>query len=111
MNTLSELKTKFRYKWPDKAGDRLSMITEMAEIEGWEIIALQENIGMVSFIKGKSTVVTRINIYLSTMSISTALKHPKKGRTQLYRKFILPDMLQKIFENPRKHTGRGYYEK
>ena len=71
------------------------------------ILDYQENIGLISF--GFEDV--RINIYLTKMTVATCLNHPKKGKTQLFIKKISKDMLEKIFEYPRKHTGKGYYKK
>ncbi len=74
---------------------------------GYNFIDYQENIGLISF--GIKDV--RINIYLTKMTVSTCLNHPKKGKTQLFRKNVNKDMLKEIFNYPRKHTGKGYYTK
>lgn len=50
-------------------------------------------------------------VYSTTMTVSTAMKHPKMGDTQLYRRNVSMTALEKIFKNPRIHTGRGYYNK
>jgi hypothetical protein len=67
----------------------------------------QENIGMVSYSDGQ----TRINVYLSTMTVATCLKHPTKGPTQLFRKNVTEEQLDELFAYPRKHTGKGYYKR
>lgn len=41
--------------------------------------------------------------------VQSAINHPKKGRTQLHRRGIDLIALEKLFENPRTHTGKGYY--
>ncbi|MCP4651172.1 MAG: hypothetical protein GY853_13985 [PVC group bacterium] len=51
----------------------------------------------------------RINVYMSTLTISTVINHPKKGKTQLHRKKCNIELIKKIFKNPRQHTGLGYY--
>lgn len=53
----------------------------------------------------------RINVYYTTMTVSTALEHPKKGKTQMYRKNVSANLLEKIFKDPRHHTGKGYFKK
>ena len=53
----------------------------------------------------------RINVYYSKMTIATALDHPMQGKTQLYRRNISDKMLERIFQNPRVHTKRGYRRK
>lgn len=82
-------------------------IDEIAKKNGYVCFDYQENIGMASYSDGA----TRINIYLTKMTVATCLKHPKKGATQLFRKNVTVKMLDEIFEYPRKHTGKGYYKK
>lgn len=53
----------------------------------------------------------QINVWFTTATVATSLKHPNKGRTQLYRKHVTMDTLEKIFDNPRVHTDLGYYTK
>lgn len=67
----------------------------------------QENIGMARYSDGS----TKINVYFTTMTISTSMNHPKKGKTQLFRKNVTVSELDEIFAYPRKHTGKGYYTK
>ena len=84
----------------------LEVINALAKSENYNQIDYQENIGMVSYSDGQ----TRINIYLTKMTVATCLKHPKKGATQLFRKNVNYEMLVDIFQYPRKHTGKGYYK-
>jgi len=84
----------------------LDVIEALAKSEGYNRIDFQENIGMISYSDGS----TRINIYLTKMTVATCLTHPKKGATQLFRKNVGYEMLKQIFQYPRKHTGRGYYK-
>lgn len=85
----------------------IDVIEALAKSEGYHRIDFQENIGMLSY-SDKST---RINIYLTRMTVTTCLKHPTKGATQLFRKNVDYEMLKKIFQYPRAHTGKGYYNK
>lgn len=81
----------------------------IAKKTGWRLLDHQENIKMVSFRKWfMDGLPVRINIYLTTMTVGTFLNHPKKGRTQLFRKNVDLDLLEKIFENPRIHSNKGY---
>ena len=82
-------------------------IEKVANQNDFNRIDFQENIGLISYSDGA----TRINIYLTKMTVSTCLNHPKKGKTQLFRKNVNLKMLGEIFEYPRKHTGKGYYNK
>ena len=54
----------------------------------------------------------RLNVWLTTGTVSTSLDHPTSGKTQLFRKNGPDyDLLDRIFENPRVHTDKGYGEK
>lgn len=91
----------------------MRFIREKSEVDvialqaGFECIDFQTNIGMASYRKGD----VRINVYLTTLTVATALNHPKKGKTQLFRKNLNFVELRELFNNPRKHTGKGYYKK
>lgn len=85
----------------------IDRIKELSEKYNYNLIDYQENIGLISF--GQDS--TRINIYLTKMTVATCLNHPKKGKTQLFRRNVNEQMLEEIFEYPRKHTGKGYYKK
>jgi hypothetical protein len=82
-------------------------IDNIAANNGYVCFDFQENIGMASYSDGS----TRINVYLTKMTVATCLNHPKRGPTQLFRKNVDRKMLKEIFEYPRKHTGKGYYTK
>lgn len=79
----------------------------IANSQGYVQIDWQDNLGMVSYLNGYA----RINIYLSKMTVATCLEHPTKGKTQLFRKNVSFKELEKIFENPRVHTNKGYIQK
>lgn len=82
-------------------------VEKVAVKHGYRMFDYQENIGLVRYDDGA----TKINVYLSKMTVATILKHPIKGKTQLFRKNVNLQMLDEIFEYPRKHTGVGYYKK
>ena len=56
-----------------------------------------------------------INVYWNRkdllFTVSTALDHPKQGKTQMTRKFLGVRQVTDLLINPRKHTGRGYKKK
>ena len=60
---------------------------------------------MISFRKES----VRINVYYTTRTVGTCLNHPARGKTQLFRREVTMNQLAQIFENPRSHTGKGYY--
>jgi hypothetical protein len=85
-------------------------VTEVAAWNGWIPIPVHVKnyeSGMRSFARGAE----RINIWLTMMTVATAINHPKKGKTQLYRKHCDMKTLESILRNPRRHTNLGYYKK
>ena len=88
-----------------------SDITALAKKHGWRFYDYQDNIGMVSYRKLIGQSLARINVYLTKMTVGTSLEHPKHGKTQMFRKRVSPKLLEKIFINPRVHTGQGYRRK
>lgn len=99
----------------------LAEICAMAKKHKWQEIDRQELNTLISFQKdtGAKAGLVRLNIYLTRksrpgalkMTVATCLNHPKKGKTQLFRKNVTRTQLVHIMKNPRKHTGKGYYEK
>ena len=89
----------------------LNQIKDIAKSHQWILIDHQANIGLLSFRKIINNSKARINVYYTTMTVATALKHPKKGKTQLYRRHVSFKLLEKIFTNPRIHTCKGYFER
>ena len=53
---------------------------------------------------------TLINVFYTTRGVMTKLSHPKSGYNQLWRSsaYNSEESLRAIFENPRRHTGKGY---
>lgn len=52
-----------------------------------------------------------ILVFLNASTVCTLMKHPRKGKTELIREKVTLDLLRNIFNFPRVHTGKGYYEK
>jgi len=103
---------KYKYK-PINIGqthewyERIKKIRDLADLNSWQEIDLQEKTTMISFRKAGM----RMNIYYTKMTVGTAMRHPKMGSTQLYRRHVTDEQLYKLMRNPRHHTGRGYYKK
>ncbi len=76
----------------------------LAKVYGWQQIALDEGICMVSFARAG----VRVNVYYSRMTVATCLNHPVQGKTQLFRKHVNMHLMEQIFEYPRVHTDKGY---
>ena len=96
-------------------------IKRLATNREWTLICEQPKTSMISFEKEfeYSSKPVRMNVYYtkdSTMkwlnlTIATAMDHPKKGKTQMYRRKINNTEFIKLLKNPRHHTGRGYQTK
>lgn len=89
----------------------IKSIRKKAEKYGWHEIKWEDNTRMISFAKEIDGYNARINVYTTKMTVGTCINHPKRGKTQLFRKHVTPEEMVKIFENPRVHTRKGYYEK
>lgn len=87
-------------KWVFNEKDLYSV----ANAKGWIKVECKQP-AMASYKKHD----TRINFYLSTGTVGSSLDHPKKGKTQLFRRKVTE--YSALFDNPRLHTGKGYYTK
>lgn len=85
----------------------LENIRALAKDHDYIEIEMNKKSKLISFRKGS----TRINVYFTTGTVGTCLNHPKKGKTQLFRRNVDIAQLNDIFDNPRVHTGTGYYRK
>ncbi len=90
-----------------KIKHNLEEVRKMAKTYGWVFTDHQENVGLVSFRKDGA----RLNLYYTTGTVGTSLDHPKKGKTQMFRKGVDMELLEKLFKNPRLHTRKGYIKK
>lgn len=88
--------------------DELKTVREVARENGWAELCHQPESRMVSFMHAQR----RINYYYTAGTVATCIEHPKYGRSQLFRRGVFSkDELTEIFQNPRTHTGRGYFQK
>lgn len=99
---------EFYELWPEIVHlSKIDQIRAVASNHGWEELVLREENKMISFAKEDQ----RINVYYTTMTVGTCIKHPRQGRTQLFRKNVKLIQLNDIFDNPRCHTGSGYHKR
>lgn len=87
----------------------------LSELWGWREIECT-NPSLISFkrvykIGEYQFTKARIDVYPYTGTVATALKHPKRGKTQLFRRHVKLGLMMQIFENPRVHTNTGYYRR
>ena len=109
MEEYNYLKTKWARRLPLKSRNNLNKILNLAFYYKYDLVQIDETTGMLRFTKDD----VQINVYSTTLTITTELHHPKKGKTQLHRRLINSkdkfSLLSRIFEKPRLHTGKGYY--
>lgn len=53
----------------------------------------------------------QIDVYHTTGTVKTTLKHPRQQRNALFRPACTMDELGMIFKNPRVHLNKGYRSK
>mmetsp|Transcript_7050 Transcript_7050/g.16314 ORF Transcript_7050/g.16314 Transcript_7050/m.16314 type:complete len:190 (+) Transcript_7050:128-697(+) len=77
-----------------------------AETRGWDkIYGLPASPPMASYRREG----VRLNFWLTTGTVGSYLEHPRQGKTQLFRRHVTMSEASEVFNNPRKHTGRGYH--
>jgi hypothetical protein len=90
-------------------GFTIDEVRRIAELNEYVELSLNETSHVLSFCNQSGS--ARINVYYTTGTVGTCLRHPQKGKTQLFRREVDVELLNRIFRNPRGHTGKGYYRK
>lgn len=80
---------------------------QLADKYNWREIEHRPENGMIRF---KRRVDDILDYWYTTDTVGTIITHRWNGRKQLFRKYI-GRSLEKIFKNPRSHTGEGYYKR
>lgn len=90
---------------------RINLIQIELKRRRWKIVAYRPNNYCLTAVRLHETEnPQQINIYLTTLTIQTAMNHTK-GKKQLNRKCSTVSEIFEIIKDPRKHTGKGYYKK
>lgn len=92
-------------KLPKGTASNWYIVSEAVLKSEWVIVQYEESTYKL-IIKRRDI---QMAIYLSTMTVQTAMNHPTKGKTQLTRKKITAKEFEKLLINPRLHTGKGKY--
>jgi len=85
----------------------VDQVQSIAKINKWELHPVQPTEHAMRFVKG----FYMIDIWPKKMTVGTYLQHPRQGKTSLFRRNVSYNLLDKIFKNPRQHTGIGYKKK
>jgi len=89
------------------AGFSLEWLRRVAGEHGWEEVQCNTASRVIGFRRGEQ----RTNVYYTTRTVGTCLNHPRQGKTQLFRRGVSHDGLVAILDDPRVHTGKGYYRR
>lgn len=92
---------------PTKVNGNMYLISTELPNSGWNIVQWEDKTFKLIIEKNGC----KMSIYLSTMTVQTAMNHPKKGQTQLTRKNVTATEFKKLLNDPRLHTNKGYYKK
>lgn len=86
---------------------RLENIRFLAKIYGWQETKLDTKACILLIQKKRK----KLQIAYTKMTVISILDHPKLGRTHLIRKEVSLDLFEKLLNNPRIHTDKGYYRR
>lgn len=78
----------------------IEQIRAIALQNGWTEIQHNVQSKVIGFARGNE----RVNVY-TTGTVGTCIDHPRKAKTQLFRRNQTHSSLGDIFVNPRVHTG------
>lgn len=88
-----------------------SEIARVGAKHGWVVEQEQRNIGLLILVRGDE----QMNVYYTRMTVGTIVSHPKKGRTQMFRRNVSPSQLEMLMQKPRAHSSKtgltGYRKK
>jgi len=71
------------------------------------MVFTRDTFGINIYWKRKDLATTRGDNF----TVQTWMRHPTRGKTQLNRRGLSCAEVMQIIMKPRKHTGKGYYEK
>jgi len=84
-------------------------VLAVAADEGYALCQRCDREGVLAFRRELRNVAQLVRVWHRTGTVGTYLKHPSKGKTQLYRRRV-EDLrtLRALFDDPRCHTHDGY---
>ena len=92
---------------------RSAYYDHLANTYGWTkvLIKSQNRTGRQRYKRERDGETILLDCWPSTGTIGSYLKHPRKGRTQLFREQVNDEEARQIFVDPRTHTGKGYQQR
>jgi len=88
-------------------------VSKEASYYGWEEVDYQWSQGeLIILEKYQGDDRLKLNVWCNTGTVGSYIKHPRQGKTQLFRRncFSMDD-LREVFINPRVHGYDGYHER
>ena len=83
-------------------------IKQIAQKHNWERDFEDWPNATLGFKKGTGNDLVLLRVHFKEHLVSTLLVHPIWGKNKLYRRQVSTFMLERIFENPRLHSSRGF---
>lgn len=82
----------------------------LAGVYGWDFTLHNAYFKELWFEKRVEGGINKLTIYYigKKLTVVSNMCHPKLGRNELVRKNVDLKLLEKIFDNPRIHTNKGY---
>jgi hypothetical protein len=90
---------------------QISAVKKLAKKHGWTYEGASGNETVLIFSRTRKGIHQQVDVYHTTHTVKTSLKHPKQKKTQLFRRHVDMEVLEQIFINPRVHTTGGYHNK
>lgn len=98
----------------DTVKERIAFFDQLAAKHGWSKVKITTDNSRAQRQRyqrardnGDSDV---LDCWPTTLVVGSFLRHPRQGKTQLFRKECSLSELEQIFINPRSHTGKGYQQ-
>ena len=86
----------------------LEKINKLATQEKWECVFTNRMDSVASFCVERGGETIRVNVFYDVAIVGIMFGHPRMGQTSSFCSNVNLSELQKIFRNPRVHTGHGY---
>ena len=106
---------------------RIALYDSLAVTNGWQKVRIKTNNTLAQRLRYRRTWLQQqqpqediveenvefvvLDCWPTTRMIASYLKHPKQGRTQLFRAECTDEDASLIFRDPRSHIGKGYQQK
>jgi hypothetical protein len=81
----------------------VNALRQWAYSQGWHEVQFNPESKVIGFKRDNE----RVNVYYTTGTVGTCVDHPRQGKTQLFRREQSYEGMQRIFANPRIHTGES----